>query len=157
MTGPSTRAGVLVLVAAPAVALAAAVVVLLGLAAAGRHPWWPPFDGSVAEAAISRDLGAIQRAVWRGEAARGRQTVRGAAMRRNNDLELTPFEAAIQQGRLSVFELLEANGILPAADERGELLCLARSASATDIEAWLERLPGPSSPVDCAGVSVPWR
>lgn len=99
-----------------------------------------------------RDLGALTELLSSGQNPHKRYEVR-AEVARMQPMTLTPFEAAVATRRDDVIRFLRERGIEPTADERLELICLARREKAPELQALLE---APGVTTDCEHIKYPW-
>lgn len=108
-------------VALPAFLLAAFSVVLLGLAAVDRHPFWPHVSITLSEAAAAGDAGEVVRLLGQGQDPNGRYTVK-AGLLAGRRLVVTPLDAAARAGNPQIEALLvgagATQGAIPAGDAR---------------------------------------
>lgn len=118
-------------VAAPLV-LAAATVVMLAAAPAGRHPLWQPEAFNMTEAAAARDIATVAASVERGEDPNVRRPVRSPLL---DDIgrELTPLEAAVIARRFEIVDFLLSRGASPDGPARAALICHALGNGDRDI------------------------
>jgi hypothetical protein len=148
-------------IAGPPLVLFAGTVVMLALAASGRHPLWRVEPVTIAEAAALKDAGTVRELVERGADASHPARVRAHIVERvvggrGGDVEWTAFEAAIAGRRGEIVAMLLALGARPDERERRRLGCLARNVGAPDIARIFEPLGTGAESDDCAGVPVPW-
>ena len=93
------------LVTLPAWFLAAFSIVLLGLAAADRHPFWPRTSMTLSEAAATGDAGEVVRLLGQGQDPNARYFVKAGLLARRS-VVVTPLEAAVHAGDPQIEALL---------------------------------------------------
>jgi hypothetical protein len=147
-----TRACI-VLAAAPALVLAALSVMWTAGAVVGSGLWPPPAQ-TLAEAAATRNAAEIARQIGLGASPSRPAQVRASARRADQDVTMTPLEAAVDAGRPEIVALLIDYG----AQADDEELRVLRCYTADDgVRAALEKLAKAPRP-DCDGVPPPhWR
>ena len=123
------------LVAAPAVVLAAIGIVLIVLGWLGRNPFWPTTTVTMAEAAALRDQAAIVLLVEQGANPDVKYAVR-AGLLGDRDTYATPMEAAIHEDRSEIVRLLVSSGA-SAATHVCEWIGLADSMQKQEVAAYL--------------------
>jgi hypothetical protein len=131
---PGTRNPEPAVVAAsvPGAVIVFATAVMLGLAAAGRHPLWPHDRLTLPEAAALRDAGEVARLVATGADPNAAGTIR-PRMLLDTTVTMTPLQAAVEAERAEIVSLLLSSGATPGDAEWTALVCQARSHSSEDI------------------------
>lgn len=121
----------------PPLALAFAAVVLIGLGAANRNPFWPQQDDvTMAEAAALRDAGTVAWMIMSGVDPNVRMRVRPGVLDERGHY-LTPGEAAVRADRTEVLGTLVARGARVDAEVVRGWWCLAVDVDAEESVAYL--------------------
>lgn len=121
-----------VLVSAPAAALAVAWIAVLALASDGEHPLWGLTPRNVAEAAAFRDGAAIVRLVRQGSNINAAGEVREGFISRE-PVTVTPLEAAVRARRGEIVRLLLDLGAAPDAVTWSRIWCEAEDAESRTL------------------------
>jgi hypothetical protein len=111
-----------ILVAAPAIAVAIAWITVLALAVLWRHPMWGLTPRNLAEAAAFRDGAAIVQMVRQGHDINAAGEVREGFIARR-PVVVTPLEAAVDGRRGEIVRLLLHLGASPDAATIARLWC----------------------------------
>jgi len=147
--GGLARWAPLLAAAVPAVALAAAAIVMVSLEAAGRDRVWFEEPVTLPEAAGTRDPGMVLRLLWEGEDPREPAPVRPGILDTSRPA-VTAFEAAVAADRERVLHVLEHNGYPLDEPTRQRLVCLAERLGSSDTLAYLQA--DAAAAVDCTAV-----
>jgi hypothetical protein len=131
----------------------AAVVVLLIGSAAGWHPLWPENAATLSETVALRDRPGALALIASGHNPNAVYPVREELLT-SRALQITPLQAAVSTRETYMVDMLVANGARLDDATRRNLICLARTTNAGEIEAQLSA--GLPAPVDCANVTLPW-
>ena len=120
---------------------------------AGRPLIWPQEDITLAEAVGLRDQGEVVRLIAAGADPNGRFAVRNV-FREDEQLAMSPFEAAVITRETYMMALVEDYGGVIDARNAAVLQCLAQALDAGDVREFvIER----TQEVPCDGVPLPWQ
>lgn len=148
----SWRAAIVSLMAlAPALVVSGASAAYLAGAASNRM-FWGAKEETLPEAVASRNVGEIVRLLGLGADPNRPATVREGFVS-DDELVLTPLQAAVAKGHADLLQLLLDYGALPTTDDVKVLRCYAevRRSGTRDMLAALSKDPWP----DCREVPVP--
>jgi hypothetical protein len=150
---PRDRAAVVV-----AVCLLLAPSALLIELAISEAWYWHEARLNLAEAALLKDGGEMQRQLWNGANPRLRERVRAELVDRTKDTDafLTPMEATILRDRRDLAGLLLRWGAVTDPKEAGRLRCLAKEQHADDVARVIEEMVSNVTRDPCAEIPVPW-
>ena len=138
--------------------LSAVVIVLAALA--GVQPLWASTEMSLSAAAHEGDSATVYRMLRRG-ADPNRP---GDVSVSSTTVLLTPLEAAVESRQVETLQVLLKGGARLADADRPRLLCLARAASAPEVESFLRSAARDAvsrnasaflEPTDCSRVTLP--
>jgi hypothetical protein len=137
----------------------AIVAVLFGLSGAaalstGQPLIWAPAESTLSQATALRDQGEAIRLIMLGSDPNRRYPV-DAVFRPDEQVMLTPLEAAVITRELYMVELVVDYGATVDAGNAAVLQCLATRLRADAILDYLLELSGPGPA--CAGVELPWQ
>jgi hypothetical protein len=154
-TGARDSRRLALVVGAPAAGMAVAAVVLVALGLAGANPLWPRTETTFSEAAALRDQATVVRLLEGGANQDVRYPVR-AGLISDEPLELTPMEAAIRENRSEMVDLLVTRR---AAPPPAATLCAwmaqASARRASDIVSYLRQTyPEPAAACSQAAVDT---
>jgi hypothetical protein len=116
---------------------------------------WRAGDFNLAEAAIYGDAGEVERLIANGANPLALYPVRAFVTRRDDDLILSPMEAAIKEGRTALARLLLARGAVAGAAQAEQLRCLAAEEGRAEI-ADLLTAAYPDHQAPCRATERPW-
>jgi len=139
------------IVAAPPLLLLASAAIIVVAAIAGLQPLWASSTTSLAAAAHDGDAATVYR-MLKGGADPNRA---GEVVLSSSTVSLTPIEAAVESRQVETLQVLLKNGAVLNDADRPRLICLARAASAPEVEAFLRPPARVSEPTDCSQVSLP--
>ena len=149
-------------VALPGACLLIVTAALLLGEAVGYTRLWPTRTINLAEAATLRDEAEVMRLLGQGADPNVRYRIR-RGFSRDEELTLTPLEAAVGERREQMVELLLEQGIRLDATAWTRLVCFAEHIDAPRVRDVLGRHrpdvlnPEPAAGrVDCTGVETPW-
>jgi hypothetical protein len=128
--------------AAPPILLGGFTVVALALAVAGRHPMWPLSDANLAEAAATRDAATVVLLIGEGHDPDVPRMVRPGVLARGA-VRRTPLEAALEEQRLEIVDVLLRHGAALSEGQRVEFTCAARARGDDDVVRYFEARGGP--------------
>ena len=137
----------------PSLLIGGALVVMAG-ALVGWHPFWSEPELTLSEAAALKDLGTMQRVLWRGADPNVPAKVR-AGILKEHDLVVTPLEASVGTRTPTAMEFLMSRGARMDSRQRVVITCLAIKDNATEIIDFLNRADR-HAPPDCDHVATPW-
>jgi hypothetical protein len=150
------RAGAVVL----ALALAVPGALLIGQAAAavafgttGVHVAWRAEAVNLSEAVYARDVAEAARLIEEGANVNAALPVRRGWLA-DDDVALTPIEAAVAGDRTNAFDLLLSRGARLEPATLPRLICIARRAEADEVLARLRAMS--EGPLNCRDVALPW-
>ena len=138
------------LLAAPPLLLLASAGVIVVAAIAGLQPLWASTAVSLASAAHDGDAASVYRMVKRG----ADPNRAGDVAISSSIVSLAPIEAAVESRQVETLQVLLRNGARIGDADAPRLICLARAASAPEVEAFL-RSTYHSGDVDCSTVPLP--
>jgi hypothetical protein len=144
-------AAVIVLIATPALALAA----ISAWWTAGRalgHGLWPPDSVTLSEAVATRNNAEALRLIRGGADPNQAWRVRGGLLTSSRDVTVTPVEAAVGAQRADALRMLLANG---ATIDGGQLQVLRCYERVRNDSAVREILGAGAETPDCTGVRLP--
>jgi hypothetical protein len=120
---------------------------------AGRPLIWPPEEITLAEAVGLRDQGEVVRQIMLGSDPNRRYQVRDV-FRDDEQLELTPLEAAVITREVYMVDLVVDYGASIGDGNAAVLQCLARALGADEVRTFvIDR----SREADCGGIQLPWK
>jgi hypothetical protein len=135
---PRVRSILPFLAAAPSLcALLLSTLLLLVVAIGGRSRWLDN-DMTMAEAAVSGDVGRVYRLLEAGQSPVATYSIRNDYRYGPTATMLAPIEAAVIGDNLAVLIVLIEHGGADDLKDRKAIYCLARKERKGDIEAWLE-------------------
>ncbi|MEQ1896039.1 MAG: hypothetical protein ABL971_01470 [Vicinamibacterales bacterium] len=141
-------------VGGPGVIVAVAILLSLGLQAAGVFPFEPAGQMTLSEAAALESEADIVRLLRTGASPNDPAWVRRTRIRAVH-AALTPLEAAMTARHVSVMTLLVDNGAVLDARNLPALWCLAASQRNHDALGWLRSRGGAEPPSGCDAVRFP--
>jgi len=143
--------------AAPGTLLILATAAMLVVVPAGVDPIWEVEPLTLPEAAGVRDNGEVLRLIALGGDPNVAGPVR-AGFVANDEMVLTPLEAAVGARRADMVELLLENGAVMDASAWTRLRCFADVVKAGDVRELLDaRRPEGAPPFSCDAVTTPWQ
>ena len=119
----------------------------------GRPLIWPPTEVTLSEAVALRDQGEVVRQIMTGIDPNNRYVVR-RVFRDNEEVALTPLEAAVVTRELYMVDLVVDYGASVNERNAATLQCLAIGVGMETIRRYLADLAGEA---DCDGIELPWR
>ncbi len=134
--------------------LALATLIVAAWTAFGRGPLADGDRVTVSEAAALQDSAEIVRQLARGADLREATVVR-AGIIRDQDLMMTPIEAAVTEGRADVVQLLFDSGVVVDRPQALVLWCLAAGRGDAVVFRVLTAHLGAIPAVDCAALPTP--
>ena len=134
------------------------VAVLFGLSGGaalttGRPLVWPATDLTLSEAVALRDRGEVIRQIMLGVDPNRRYRTH-AVFRADEDVALTPLEAAVISREGYIVGLLLDYGASVNEGNAATLQCLAKDVRDESLRRYIVSLSRES---DCAGVPLPWK
>jgi hypothetical protein len=121
--------------------LGAFIAVALVLGAAGRHPMWPISQANLAEAAATRDAASVVQLIREGHDPDAAAMVRPGVLARGA-VRRTPLEAALEEQRLEIVNILLRHGASLTDEQRIEFTCAAKRRGDDDIVQYFEARGG---------------
>ena len=124
--------------AAPLSAVSVAIVAMLAMGAAGRHPMWRVQMMTLSEAAAVHDVATIVWLIEQGRDPNHPYPVARGMLDRNRAPSLTPLEAPVEARRVDVDEPLVRKGAHLDEAQRIAFACRARSRGGGDPVGYFE-------------------
>ena len=131
-----------IVAAVPPMLLAAFTVVAFVLGVFGRHPMWPITTPNLAEAAATRDAASVVQLMREGHDPDASRMIRPGVLARGA-VRRTPLEAALEEQRLEIVNILLRRGASMTEQQRIEFTCAARRRGDADIVEYFEARGGP--------------
>ncbi len=135
--------------AAPPLLLLSCAAVIIVAALVGLQPLWASPAIPLAAAARAGDTATVYRMLKAGADPNRADDVPLSS----SVVSLTPIEAAVESRQVETLQVLLKGGAVLSDTDRPRLICLARAATAPEVEAFLQ--PTDRSTIDCARVRLP--
>ena len=139
-------------VAAPPLLLLACAALIVVAAIAGLQPLWASPAVSLVSAARDGDAATVYRMLKAGADPNRAGEV---SISSSTNMSLTPIEAAVESRQVETLQALLKGGARLNDADRPRLICLARAATAPEIESFLQSGRPSSGPIDCSRFSLP--
>ena len=139
------------IVAAPPLLLLATTAIIVVAAVAGLQPLWASPALSLAAAARDGDAATVYRMLKSG----ADPNRAGDVAMSSTIVSLTPIEAAVESRQIETLRVLLNSGARLTDADRPRLICLARAATAPDLESFLRSASPTSVSIDCSHVDLP--
>jgi hypothetical protein len=117
-------------------------IVALTLGLFGRHPMWPMSQPNLAEAAATRDAASVVYLLRQGHDPDVPHMIRPGVLARGA-VRRTPLEAALEEQRLEIVNILLRHGASLSPEQRIDFTCAARRRGDDDIVQYFEARGGP--------------
>lgn len=127
------------------------VAVIVIAASVGMRPLWASPDLSLAAVAYAGDTASVYRMIRRGDDPNRA----GSVLLSSHTVSLMPIDAAVESRQVETVQVLLNVGARAADADPRRLVCLARAASAGEVERFLESTYHVDAPLDCSRVELP--
>lgn len=143
------RSSLPLIAAAPSLCALIATASLLLIVAGGGRSLWLETDMSLAEAALTGDVGRLYRLLEAGHSPTSAYHIRSDYRIDPTATMLTPIEAGFFGDNTAIVALLLERGVADDPGVRDALRCMARKQNKNDIEALLEQHGATQNDLGC--------